>query len=52
MATKFLVKNTANQEGIYRSEGKEQVLKPREQVILSFPPEFHSVELKVIQVNR
>lgn len=48
---KFLVKNVSVQDGIYRVEGKDVILPKKDHVILPFPPEFHSAELKITQIE-
>jgi hypothetical protein len=51
MDSKFLIKNTTPRDGIYRSGGVDKIMKPGEQAYLDFPPEFHSVEIKVIEMK-
>lgn len=49
--TKFLVKNIASQEGIYRANGADCILQKGDSVVLDFPPEFASAELKVVEIK-
>jgi len=51
--TKFLVKNVSSRDGLYRASQTEddKVLKKGSQLYLDFPPLFHSVEIKVIEVK-
>jgi len=49
---KFLVKNISARPGIYKSQGVEHILEKGAQVYLDFPPEFASVEIKVMEMKQ
>lgn len=48
----FLLKNTAGGPGLYRVNGKDFTMQPGDQIVLDFPPELHSVELKLVEIKQ